>query len=81
MAAVHTPYNLVGLQINGSRIYLPSERYLEDLTSHCIPLIHSLSGEFNTKGSQRCLMRGPCLVTASPGEGGLKPNVILGASG
>lgn len=43
MAAVHTPYNLVGLQINGSRIYLPSERYLEDLGSHYIPLINSLS--------------------------------------
>lgn len=43
MFAVYTPYNLVGLQINGGRIYLPLERYLEDLGLHYIPLANSLS--------------------------------------
>lgn len=44
MAAVHTPYNPVGLQINGGRIHTPSERYLPDFESHYIPSVQQFSG-------------------------------------
>lgn len=44
VAAVHTPYNLVGLQMNGGRRYMLSERYLEDLGSDYISPTSSFSG-------------------------------------
>lgn len=67
MAAVHTPYNLVGLQMNGSRIYLPSERYLENLGSH---YINSLSaGECEVQRQPEVPDEGTLLGNCFPGRG------------